>query len=167
MAPVDGKDPDPDELAQRFNARFGTKLTGDDLSDEIEMLELEDAGQADSQESPTRVALRRRSRRALRQELNDLEQFVLFQIFDQSWKDHLYAMDMLKTGIGLVGFAEEDPRIKYKKRRIQLFPADDASGVRDKVTDLVFRARVGKALPGRKPGKRLSRETGRHAATPA
>ncbi|MGH7180068.1 MAG: SEC-C metal-binding domain-containing protein, partial [Tepidisphaeraceae bacterium] len=77
----------------------------------------------------------------IRRELTDLEQFVLIQIFDQSWKDHLYAMDMLKTGIGLQAFAERDPRVAYKKEGYRYFE-EMMQGVRDKVTDLIFRARI-------------------------
>ena len=36
------------------------------------------------------------------------EKSLLLQLLDQSWKDHLYAMDMLKNGIGLQAFAERD-----------------------------------------------------------
>ena len=82
-----------------------------------------------------------RARQVLRQELTDLEQFILIQIFDQSWKDHLYAMDMLKSGIGLQAFAERDPRVLYKKEGFQYFE-QMMSGIRDKVTDLIFRARI-------------------------
>jgi preprotein translocase subunit SecA len=73
--------------------------------------------------------------------LTDLEQFVLIQIFDQTWKDHLYAMDILKTGIGLHAFAERDPRVLFKKEGFAYF-RQMMESVRDKVTDLVFRARV-------------------------
>jgi preprotein translocase subunit SecA len=66
---------------------------------------------------------------------------VLIQIFDQSWKDHLYAMDMMRTGIGLQAFAERDPRIMYKKEGYRFFN-EMMAGVRDKVTDLIFRARI-------------------------
>ena len=83
-----------------------------------------------------------------RKELTDLEQFVLIQIFDQSWKDHLYAMDMLKSGIGLQAFAEQDPRIVYKKEGYRYFE-EMMAGIRDKVTDLIFRARVGRPDAGR------------------
>jgi len=82
-----------------------------------------------------------RARQFIRKELTDLEQFVLIQIFDQSWKDHLYAMDQLKGGIGLQAFAERDPRVLYKKEGYAFFQQMMA-GVRDKVTDLTFRARV-------------------------
>ena len=82
-----------------------------------------------------------RARQALRQELTDLEQFVLIQIFDQTWKDHLYAMDILRGGVGLAGFAEQDPRIVFKKEGYEYF-RQMMEGIRDKVTDLIFRARV-------------------------
>jgi preprotein translocase subunit SecA len=50
-------------------------------------------------------------------------------------------MDMLKAGIGLVGFAERDPRVMYKKEGYRYFE-EMLAGIRDKVTDLIFRARV-------------------------
>jgi preprotein translocase subunit SecA len=66
---------------------------------------------------------------------------VLINIFDQSWKDHLWAMDALKSGIGLQAFAEQDPRVLYKKEGFQYFQ-QMMIGVRDKVTDMIFKARV-------------------------
>ncbi|HZN64913.1 MAG TPA: SEC-C metal-binding domain-containing protein, partial [Tepidisphaeraceae bacterium] len=84
----------------------------------------------------------------------DLEQFVLIQIFDQSWKDHLYAMDMLKAGIGLQAFAERDPRVLYKKEGYRYFE-EMLAGIRDKVTDLIFKARV----VGRAEARSAYRET--------
>jgi preprotein translocase subunit SecA len=83
----------------------------------------------------------RRATEFFRRELTDLEQFVMIQIFDQSWKDHLYAMDMLRTGIGLQAFAERDPRVLYKKEGYRYFQ-EMMSLVRDKVTDLIFKARI-------------------------
>jgi preprotein translocase subunit SecA len=77
----------------------------------------------------------------LRRELTDLEQFVLISIFDQSWKDHLLAMDSLKSGIGLQAFAERDPRVLFKKEGYAYFK-QMMVGVRDKVTDMIFKARV-------------------------
>jgi len=88
-----------------------------------------------------RDVLMKLGRDFFRRELTDLEQFVLITIFDQSWKDHLYAMDMLRNSIGLHAFAEKDPRIMYKKEGYRYFE-EMMIGVRDKVTDLIFRARV-------------------------
>jgi len=77
----------------------------------------------------------------LRRELTELERTVLLQIFDFTWKDHLYAMDQLRETIGLRGIAEKDPRIEYKKEGTNLFNAF-LSSIRDKVTDMIFKVRL-------------------------
>jgi preprotein translocase subunit SecA len=50
-------------------------------------------------------------------------------------------MDMLRNGIGLQAFAEKDPRIQYKKEGYKYF-GEMMEAIRDKVTDLIFRARI-------------------------
>ena len=77
----------------------------------------------------------------LRQELTELERAVLLQIYDSTWKDHLYAMDQLRESIGLRGFAEKDPRIEFKKEGTQLFKEFQRI-IRDKVTDSIFKVRL-------------------------
>ncbi len=46
---------------------------------------------------------------------------VLIQVLDESWRDHLYTMDVLKTGIGLRGYNQKDPLVEYKKESFELF----------------------------------------------
>jgi preprotein translocase subunit SecA len=77
----------------------------------------------------------------LRAELAQLERFVLLQILDIAWKDHLYAMDLLKDSIGLRGFGERDPRIEYKREGSEMFGQMQQT-VRDRVTELIFRAKL-------------------------
>jgi len=77
----------------------------------------------------------------LRRELTELERAVLLQIFDTTWKDHLYAMDELRDTIGMRSFAEKDPRIEYKKEGTEKFGLFLKS-IRDKVTDVIFRVRL-------------------------
>ncbi len=76
----------------------------------------------------------------LRMELTELERAVLLQIYDGTWKDHLYAMDLLRESIGLRGVAERDPRIEYKKEGSRLF-GEFMKGIRDRVTDVIFKVR--------------------------
>jgi preprotein translocase subunit SecA len=128
--------PDQNQLIRAFNERFFQRLNLKDLlGKQTESVD----GAVD--QVPMRDILIRKARSIFRQELTDLEQYVLISIFDTSWKDHLYAMDMLKTGIGLQAFAEQDPRVMYKKEGYEFFQQMMA-GVRDKVTDLIFRARL-------------------------
>ena len=49
------------------------------------------------------------------------EKFVMLQIVDQQWKDHLLAIDHLKEGIGLRGYGQRDPLVEYKKESFELF----------------------------------------------
>jgi preprotein translocase subunit SecA len=49
------------------------------------------------------------------------ERFVMLQIVDQQWKDHLLAIDHLKEGIGLRGYGQRDPLVEYKKESFELF----------------------------------------------
>ncbi|MFL5888820.1 MAG: SEC-C metal-binding domain-containing protein, partial [Solirubrobacteraceae bacterium] len=50
-----------------------------------------------------------------------LERFLLLQIIDQRWREHLYDMDYLREGIHLRGFAQIDPLVAYKNEAYALF----------------------------------------------
>src|SRR5919108_160983 len=50
-----------------------------------------------------------------------LERFLLLQIIDQRWREHLYDMDYLREGIHLRGFAQIDPLVAYKNEAFDLF----------------------------------------------
>jgi preprotein translocase subunit SecA len=52
-----------------------------------------------------------------------LERMIMLQVLDNLWKDHLLAMDHLKEGIGLRGYAQEDPLRSYKREGFQAFAA--------------------------------------------
>jgi preprotein translocase subunit SecA len=49
------------------------------------------------------------------------EKYLLLQVIDQQWKDHLLMIDHLKEGIGLRGYGQRDPLIEYKKESFDLF----------------------------------------------
>ncbi|MDB5357573.1 MAG: preprotein translocase subunit SecA [Phycisphaerales bacterium] len=129
-----------EKLSPAFTARFGAPLVRPEVGRKTSLAELEAEAEGLAAKS-TRDKMLVRARQLLRQELTDLEQFVLIQILDQAWKDHLYAMDMLRGGVGLAGFAEKDPRIIFKKEGFK-YLEQMMAGIRDKVTDLIFRARV-------------------------
>jgi preprotein translocase subunit SecA len=63
---------------------------------------------------------------ARQQELGDelmgaLERFLLLQIIDERWREHLFDMDYLREGIHLRGFAQIDPLVAYKNEAFTLF----------------------------------------------
>lgn len=51
----------------------------------------------------------------------EIERIVYLQVLDNTWREHLYTMDNLKTGIGLRGYNQKDPLIEYKKESYDLF----------------------------------------------
>ncbi|MCX2682807.1 preprotein translocase subunit SecA [Campylobacter sp. MIT 21-1685] len=54
-------------------------------------------------------------------ELCNLERILYLQVLDTAWREHLYQMDILKTGIGLRGYNQKDPLVEYKKESYNLF----------------------------------------------
>jgi preprotein translocase subunit SecA len=72
----------------------------------------------------TEDAMRRYDERE--EELGDelmrmLERYLLLQIIDQRWQEHLYDMDYLREGIHLRGFAQIEPLVAYKNEGFKLF----------------------------------------------
>lgn len=52
---------------------------------------------------------------------NEIERIIYLQTLDTLWREHLYAMDTLKTGISLRGYNQKDPLVEYKKESYGLF----------------------------------------------
>lgn len=80
------------------------------------------------------------------EEMRKLEQILILEKVDYKWKDHLYAMDHLKSGIGLRGYAQVDPRIEYKREAFAMFEEMMAS-IREELTDLLFKIKIEKEAP--------------------
>ena len=55
------------------------------------------------------------------QQRNEIERILYLQVLDPQWRDHLYEMDVLKTGIGLRGYNQKDPLTEYKQDSYKLF----------------------------------------------
>jgi len=113
------------QLAEWANNYFASELTADELTDK----EQAEAKILDA------------AREFFRQELSDLERYVLVQIYDSTWKDHLYSMDHLKESIFLRAFAEKDPKIEYKQEGFRMFN-EMLAVIEDKVADTIFKVRL-------------------------
>jgi preprotein translocase subunit SecA len=55
--------------------------------------------------------------------MRDIERHVALDMINRKWIDHLDAMDFLREGIGLRGYAQRDPLVEYKKEAYDLFQA--------------------------------------------
>ena len=63
--------------------------------------------------------------------------YILLPIIDRLWVDHLYVMDTLKSGIGLRGYGQRDPRVEYEKEAYDIFE-DLKNAIADEAIKAVF-----------------------------
>jgi preprotein translocase subunit SecA len=113
-----------------------------DLSEQS--LDPETADRDSLTESVTEFALDRYNAREseLGEELmGALERFLLLQIIDERWREHLFDMDYLREGIHLRGFAQIDPLVAYKNEAFELF-GDLLNSVWTDYTRMIFNVQV-------------------------
>ncbi len=78
--------------------------------------------------------------------MRQLERFALLRVIDERWKEHLYEMDQLKTGINLRAYGQRDPLIEYKKEAFALFSALLDTIDKESV-EMVFRLQIAPREP--------------------
>jgi preprotein translocase subunit SecA len=74
-------------------------------------------------------------------ESRQLERVVMLQTVDSLWKDHLLSMDHLKEGIGLRGYAQQNPLIVYKKEGYELFQ-DMIRRIQEETLGILYRIQI-------------------------
>ncbi|MDG2199949.1 MAG: preprotein translocase subunit SecA [Phycisphaerales bacterium] len=102
----------------------------------------------------------------LRVEMLQFERWILLQIVDGAWKDHLHSMDQLREAIGYRSFSQLDPRIEYKREGSKLFE-DMHEEIRDRVTDLIFKARLQPQVAQRPQGQAATPQQPKPSGAPA
>jgi preprotein translocase subunit SecA len=117
--------PDTHAITEWTNNRFGTAFTPEQLTD-IET---------------RKDIILHAGREFLRRELSELERYVLLQVYDTAWKDHLYNMDHLKDSIWMRSWAEKDPKTEYKREGHRMF-SEMLSNIDERVTDIVFKVHL-------------------------
>jgi preprotein translocase subunit SecA len=98
------------------------------------------------------------------------EKYLLLQVIDQQWKDHLLNIDHLKEGIGLRGYGQRDPLVEYKRESFELFQSM-MERIQDRVVKVLWKielaggsrenereeaARVQRALPPQPPRQQMT-----------
>ena len=118
-------------------------------------------------------------------ELRQLEQMIVLQVVDNLWKEQLLAMDYLKEGIGLRGYAQQDPLVVYKQEGFAMFQ-EMIGRVKEETVRFLFRVQMAKPEEiaakekaeqdklvlshggegGRKPVRRSKEKVGRNQPCP-
>ncbi len=68
---------------------------------------------------------------------SEIERILYLQILDNTWREHLYSMDTLKTGIGLRSYNQKDPLVEYKKESYNMF-IELISDIKSEVIKILF-----------------------------
>ena len=71
-------------------------------------------------------------------EIRRMERQVLLSIVDAAWKDHLLAMDHLRSAISLKSYAQMDPKVEYKREGMRMY-GQMWFAIGERMTDLIFR----------------------------
>ncbi|HEX6096143.1 MAG TPA: preprotein translocase subunit SecA [Thermoanaerobaculia bacterium] len=107
------------------------------------------------------------------------EKYLLLQVIDQQWKDHLLNIDHLKEGIGLRGYGQRDPLVEYKRESFELFQSM-MERIQDRVVKVLWKIelagggpsdreesqRVSRALPPPRPKEQVMFTGPKEAAAP-
>src|SRR5580698_11391249 len=79
-----------------------------------------------------------------------IEKSLLLQVLDAVWKEHLYALDHLRQGIGLRAYGQRDPLNEYKAEAFALFNAM-LDELKERVTMMLARVEIGPDAPTAQP----------------
>jgi preprotein translocase subunit SecA len=128
-----GRDPREDTVQDPSALPQLTRWAKSELDTEIDPHELESLSREDA-----RLRVLSEYDKRFRPELCQAERSLILEVLDQAWKDHLYFMDHLRSGIGLVGYAQKDPKVEYKREGRKAFHSMwDRIG--QQVTQAIFR----------------------------
>ena len=140
---VDGRVPEKGEadlegLCGELKARFASPLEPSALAD-VAKLGPEAVSEAILDRLEQQYA--EREKELGQERMRMVERFLLLNTIDARWKDHLRAMDNLKQGIGLRGYAQVDPKVEYKREGYEKFQML-LSTTADEITAMLFRLQV-------------------------
>ncbi len=93
-----------------------------------------------------------------------LERFVLMQVIDEHWKDHLNQLVMLRSGIGLRSYGQRDPLVEYKGESFRMFETL-MDTIEDESVRLFFRAELVQAQAPPRPTRQERLQTQKDEAT--
>ncbi len=67
--------------------------------------------------------------------------YILLQAFDDKWKEHLRELDALREAVGLRGYAQQDPKVEYRREASQMFQEMQLH-IAEAVTDIALKVHV-------------------------
>jgi preprotein translocase subunit SecA len=130
-------------LVQAMNTLYGSDVTEEELRDEVG---LDRDALVDEFVEDALDEYRQREARFGADDtgtpiMRELERFIILQIVDTRWREHLENMDYMREGIHLRGMAQKDPLVEYRNEGHTMFQ-DLNLAIREEVVALLFHAEV-------------------------
>jgi preprotein translocase subunit SecA len=138
---------DLEALVQQMRGLYGTDITVDELREEVDLTRealieefVEDALETyEEKEQELGTELMR-----------DVERYVILQVVDSRWREHLDSMDYLRDGIHLRAMAQKDPLVEYRAEGHLMFESLSKT-IREEVVLTLFHAQIEVQQPAPEP----------------
>jgi preprotein translocase subunit SecA len=130
---------DLDGLVTAINALLGTDLTLDELREDL--TELSPPALTDDFQATAHDEYDERVKEWGEELARDVERFVILQVVDTRWREHLDNMDYLREGVHLRAMAQKDPLTEYRAEGHAMFEQLSLA-IHEEVVSLLFHAQV-------------------------
>jgi len=148
---VDPDKPVSELLSDHVEQRFGVSVSASDLDSD-------DAVEVVCRRWNEEVINKRD--RAGEKDFDRLLHYILLRSLDEKWKDHLHAMDQLRTGVGMRSYAQVDPKLEYKREGFRMF-TDMLHQFKEDTSAVISRIRIEKVDESRQQEQLASTWSGR------
>jgi preprotein translocase subunit SecA len=134
---------DLEGLVKAMATLYDTEVTVDELKEDLEQISRDSLIEEFQDDA---VDAYKAKEEELGPELmRELERYVILQVVDQRWREHLDSMDYLREGIHLRGMAQKDPLVEYRNEGHSMF-RDLGLAIREEVVLMLFHAQLEPAV---------------------
>jgi preprotein translocase subunit SecA len=134
---------DLEALAKAMATLYETEVTVDELQEDLGKITRDSL--IDEFQEDARDAYQAKEEDLGSELMRELERFVILQIVDQRWREHLDAMDYMREGIHLRGMAQKDPLVEYRNEGHGMFQ-ELSRAIREEVVLTLFHAQLEPAV---------------------
>jgi len=130
---------DLEALVKAMAVLYETEVTADELKEDLGQVSRESLMEEFQEDARDAYAAKEEE---LGSELmRELERFIILQIVDQRWREHLDGMDYMREGIHLRGMAQKDPLVEYRNEGHSMF-RELGQAIREEVVLTLFHAQL-------------------------
>jgi preprotein translocase subunit SecA len=110
---------DLDGLVAQMQALYGTDMTAQELRDEVDVASRDALTEEFTEDALDTYTEREEAFTA--ELMREIERYVILQVVDGRWREHLESMDYLREGVHLRAMAQKDPLVEYRSEGHAMF----------------------------------------------